>query len=339
MLKRNVWSLQRENSKSKFKQSAFIVNENFPDISQSANIKISKKRGRYVEATADIKTGEIVCLAKPFVAVVDRTNKPYCLTCLKVDEFYFLCDKCGNVRFCSAKCKVNNRTHQYECGTSFHRIDFKKHETVLKCAMQMVFQSIAIFQNRIDDLVKYVNNENNHKVNPEAVNDDRSRFRCILNLKSYGYPSVVKEAQTAYNYMKTYPKIASLFRTDVHWALLQHLLVHNLAVSRTNTFGFEFVKGVKAYALFDTISYFNHSCSANVKHSRNGIAITGVANRPIKAGEELCITYVDLGLSTIERRQILYSSFHFVCMCEKCKETLSDRNDFLRRSRSTFIVK
>uniref|UniRef100_A0A061RAT9 Set domain containing protein with a cysteine cluster at the c-terminus n=1 Tax=Tetraselmis sp. GSL018 TaxID=582737 RepID=A0A061RAT9_9CHLO len=71
--------------------------------------------------------------------------------------------------------------------------------------------------------------------------------------------------------------------------------------------------------VFVAASFFNHSCSPNC------IAHTGIdevevrANRDIRAGEELNISYIDEDLPRSERQRLL-SRFFFTCRCSRCEE-------------------
>ena len=78
--------------------------------------------------------------------------------------------------------------------------------------------------------------------------------------------------------------------------------------------------GASGTAAYSASSYFNHSCAPNA-HPRweNGDStITIRALRPITAGEELFITYVDANESRESRRARLRQSYGFECACERC---------------------
>jgi hypothetical protein len=74
------------------------------------------------------------------------------------------------------------------------------------------------------------------------------------------------------------------------------------------------------FGLFARASIFNHHCAPNVHqffHPDTG-QITLRTNRQISSGEELCISYIDLGLPTFYRRLELSLKYQFNCMCSRC---------------------
>lgn len=93
--------------------------------------------------------------------------------------------------------------------------------------------------------------------------------------------------------------------------------------------------------LYKVQSSMNHSCVPNViiefPHSNSTLAVKAL--RDIRAGEELCISYLDeceLERSRHSRQKSLKSLYLFICQCEKClsqaddpEETSSDEDDDL----------
>ncbi|KAF2089951.1 SET domain-containing protein [Saccharata proteae CBS 121410] len=76
------------------------------------------------------------------------------------------------------------------------------------------------------------------------------------------------------------------------------------------------------YGIWASASYFNHSCSPNVRKKRVGRQWYFRASRDIGLGEELCITYLsgeERALPTKERREMLKNAWGFRCGCAKCR--------------------
>ena len=71
-------------------------------------------------------------------------------------------------------------------------------------------------------------------------------------------------------------------------------------------------------AVYERASRFNHSCLPNVTRLRTGRAMVFVTSRPVKAGEELCITYTSLGLEKENRQTSLGNDYGFICNCVRC---------------------
>lgn len=101
---------------------------------------------------------------------------------------------------------------------------------------------------------------------------------------------------------------------------LQHFLAYNLKIAATNAFKTKVDKDVLMCRLFDTPSFFNHSCSPNVIHCIEGKRMYCIASRPIKRREHLCIDYIGFSKYIIktERKQELGSRWDFSCRCVRC---------------------
>lgn len=79
-----------------------------------------------------------------------------------------------------------------------------------------------------------------------------------------------------------------------------------------------------AYALYPSLSYFNHSCTPTVTKTRKGSSwiFATISSKIIEAGEELCISYLggeEVGMERKERREKL-KEWGFDCACRRCEE-------------------
>ncbi|KAI0924040.1 hypothetical protein AcV5_009403 [Taiwanofungus camphoratus] len=73
------------------------------------------------------------------------------------------------------------------------------------------------------------------------------------------------------------------------------------------------------FAVYPILSFFNHHCSPNVGKARDGRGLRFAVNQPVKAGEELCISYGHV--ETMEwkaRRKELLEGWFFECRCSRC---------------------
>eukprot|EP00771_Trimastix_marina_P000425 gnl/Trimastix_PCT/1442.p1 GENE.gnl/Trimastix_PCT/1442~~gnl/Trimastix_PCT/1442.p1 ORF type:complete len:662 (-),score=195.99 gnl/Trimastix_PCT/1442:20-1750(-) len=71
-------------------------------------------------------------------------------------------------------------------------------------------------------------------------------------------------------------------------------------------------------------SFFNHGCRPNCAACHDSMGRLCIrAVRPISAGDELSVNYVDLFQSRSRRHSILFESYYFRCMCPRCQHTRS----------------
>jgi SET and MYND domain-containing protein len=83
--------------------------------------------------------------------------------------------------------------------------------------------------------------------------------------------------------------------------------------------------------VFPWVSYFNHSCIPNLRRYQGDDygTLEVRAIRDIEAGEELCISYTDLHMTTADRRSVLKDYFGFTCMCQRCTDTTDASDRFI----------
>ena len=89
-------------------------------------------------------------------------------------------------------------------------------------------------------------------------------------------------------------------------------------------------------AVYGSLSRFNHSCAPNCKwsfvpatdtSSSTGVGAAAVdvrVIRPVRAGDELTLSYLDASLPRRRRRAALWAKYRFECDCERCAEEGGD---------------
>ncbi|KAL1717202.1 hypothetical protein EV715DRAFT_254114 [Schizophyllum commune] len=77
--------------------------------------------------------------------------------------------------------------------------------------------------------------------------------------------------------------------------------------------------------VLDDISRANHSCRPNASHffDTKWFAMVLRPVRPIKAGEEICISYFAGGCPPYEERKVELASYGFECKCEACLDPVA----------------
>ncbi|ESZ89925.1 hypothetical protein SBOR_9687 [Sclerotinia borealis F-4128] len=79
---------------------------------------------------------------------------------------------------------------------------------------------------------------------------------------------------------------------------------------------------IRGTAISPLYSMFNHSCDPNVdwRHDDENSTVTLFAERDIKKGEEMFISYIGKGKGLVERQRKLMPWFGTKCACHKCEE-------------------
>ena len=94
----------------------------------------------------------------------------------------------------------------------------------------------------------------------------------------------------------------------------------------TRMFNAHGIPGGKGWMVVPSAAFFNHSCAPNAKVSvsTTGGWLTVRTMEAVRAGDEICIFYVDPGLPKVQRQAELSRTFCFECACQRC---LSDDSD------------
>ena len=79
-----------------------------------------------------------------------------------------------------------------------------------------------------------------------------------------------------------------------------------------------------------SVSFANHSCMPNTAIMFDGRYMTLRALDPIKEGEQISISYIDVTQTRDERRQELKDRYFFTCYCDKCERDDGPYRTFLK---------
>ena len=113
------------------------------------------------------------------------------------------------------------------------------------------------------------------------------------------------------------------------------LMFQVFAIVSTNAYGL-WKDGVHIAGVFQDSPRINHSCCPNVIFEWSSMigALTAHATKPIRAGEEITVSYVMAFLSRHQRQQGL-ASYGFFCTCPACDDafTLTEEGEASQRRR------
>ncbi|XP_055299053.1 SET and MYND domain-containing protein DDB_G0273589-like isoform X2 [Sitodiplosis mosellana] len=312
-------------------------NQRFVGLAQSVSFHSSADFGRHLIANVEIPFETKVAESRAYAAVIDHTTNGYCVTCLgeipsreesqDTGVFSQKCTACNIVKYCSDDCVRNNTTHVYECGSAYHAIIFGT-EIIMKLAIQLVFKALALHAGNIRRLRNVVarilaDMNNNNAVHMATIRDEAQRFECIMRLTAKRfYPEFHRQVYETYATIMQIPSIAERFEGQSDKRFLQHLIGHFLRIASNNSFENELISNVYICTLYDTISFFNHSCAPNVTICMEGGTMHCIACREIKANEQLFIDYCEFETETrAVRRRKLRESWNINCVCERCENS------------------
>lgn len=286
---------------------------------------------------------------------------PYPNLCPTEKTQHVYCD-CG-VGFCSASCKELSweQYHQYLCtlrNPSVNKLllawsDF--HYPPETCSIMIVLKMIAIIElsHNYDEAVStflqfqhnYVNEDENMLMK-FLGSEYADNFRSILSLLHEVLPcKFVKEFVTEDGLRKLFALIGRNGQgigTSVYSEWVKKVekldldkeernkvdLFINTTYDAMNEHVGVFLN-CEGSGLYRMQKNINHSCNPNttVAFPYSNSTLSLIASRHIAAGEEICVSYLDvcnLHRSRHSRRIILRNHYLFDCQCEKCTEQEGD---------------
>jgi hypothetical protein len=238
-----------------------------------------------VKALSDVRLNDTCyhCLVARF-DLEAQTTESTSVTPLKI------CSGCKTVRYCSSECQKSSwaDAHKYEC-----KIFKKLYPRILPSNVRAVMRML-LGEDAEGLYLKKILNLQDHLKDLEESGGQRWQDLCLSAKAAKVYSGTKRDEST----------VLRLF-----------------GILQTNSF----TMVTAAYdpigvALHPDLGYLNHSCeyNATVRFGRYGNAEV-VPIRPIKAEEEILISYVDELLPYIERQAELKDRYFFICQCRRCK--------------------
>ncbi|EGC35483.1 hypothetical protein DICPUDRAFT_33308 [Dictyostelium purpureum] len=321
-------------------------------------LKKSETEGRYIIATRDIDVGENLLKCKAYFSMpCEIYKKITCGNCVKIIKRpqqekkkkvkEYKCNVCNEIWYCSEFCKKESQPihAHYEC-KFFKKIKAPKlseweidPDTFTEVRM-MVGVISRFYQERVlnkkFNLSNYLKEQqekrllNQEELSSEDTLDDI--FDLVENTIDDGSNKAAKELidiitdyiANLFNLVITSSDNHDLPTPELKKEAVEKVisvireLIHKV---RCNQFGI-WTKNDKciAVAISPSSSFFNHSCIPNCINIRDGNKMTFKALYPVKKGEPLAISYLDLDLPVESRKEYLKYGYYFDCGCPRCDE-------------------
>lgn len=302
---------------------------NYPGLANVLKLNYNKEFGRHIIAKEDIPAGQTILVEEAFTSRIIGVQYNNCSACLKTTMNFIACERCTNALFCDNECANANNLHRIECEE--HSFDTKSPNEFY---MRSILMAMGMFENA-DCLAKFVENvvnENIQKV-PEPFIDMKAKYRALLQLSTSASAENRKlffqQAFMIYNSLLMMQTVQEYFDTEQRKRFLMHLVLHHDIVISVNNFRTGNYQTTEDDGAFIICSYFNHACAPNLMVKRIGKLRYCISTRPIKAGQQLFVTYLgDLRCedSIKHCQEFLYRNFGFRCKCERCKPHASSKN-------------
>lgn len=331
--------LQATNIEAKL---SYEPHQDYPGLVNNLVVVSVPKYGRGVFTTKDLDVGETVLHEPMYFGESFVRKYETCTVCLKSNINLVPCKKCTFAMLCYDGCK-NADLHRLECGIRSHPNDGDDFVvSILILVIRSIMMAIKLFPNP-DDLVSFVEDAISSDVMeiPSTI-DDKSMYRAFLKIhKGELDDAKAHHVQLFYRYLVNNTEFSTHFSEEKHRRFFMHLIIHHLAIVKSNKITCERLVGTvipggcnvidyvyesELMAILKT--YFNHSCAPNIATYCDNGSIIGKIIRPVKSGEQLFCSYFGnlLGLTWGDRRKM--EEFGFKCECFRCESGVDDNTDF-----------
>ncbi|EME27122.1 SET and MYND domain-containing protein [Galdieria sulphuraria] len=275
-------------------------------------------------ATKPYEVGNSILVEEAYSWVTFRDNGPnICHTCFKFSKSLKKCSQCKFARYCGLDCQKKawkENSHRWECKAIASSVEAKI-PSIVRLAALFLFRAL----NSNDKDIRLVDRCRSFPYSYSNM-DSRSDENDVDVLSRQRVDCLVEDL-LRFIRLSHYPQheVSELFEDNFVASLIRMLEMnaHTIYDSELNTLGVGF---------FPKASFMNHDCRPNCValftggfHSVSGkpISIHIRCIRPIEAGEEIVISYLDVCLSWMDRLEWLKEHYQFECCCSRCKEESS----------------
>jgi hypothetical protein len=271
-------------------------------------MKRSEKCGKGLYATKNIKVGDVLMIEENENSILRKAEMYVrCYYCLKEShKNLFPCEHCVKTMFCSKECQEKAQEfHKYEC----EMMDGLYDKTGNHITVRIIHFALEAFET-VDEWKDFV--EANEEIENLEIDYNekcaKNRYKAFLGLECglnpIGFDSIITEAYCTYRMLLMNQQIKDRILTEEHKKFFFKMIFRHTIAKSTFTFDIfeaDQLKGDKlailpttkriAVVMAPISGLLNHSCFPNVRAVYIRRQTVFYAISPIKAGQQLLISY------------------------------------------------
>ncbi len=338
-------------------------------------LQYNEEKGRHLIAKRDIKAGELVLHAKPYISSLHYEHvKDHCYHCLTELKEKHSCPDCNQVHYCSEQCKIAAEPFHHdslECDNMKRFAEFiqksnepgeharRKHKQLDPKSTQTYSFVLFLFKALGK---RYL--EQQGKDNAGNGYNYEDLFRLLSHRKE-----LMREEETQRLIMNT-----QLIVQNAHGQVVDPKLLHGvddlelyelISKERSNAVGITgakpnrqaiessppgFISGdsnnilsTVGFAVYPSLSYMNHSCFPNCDLVESNMDCQVYAIQDIPKGDEATFCYILPDTTSQRRKHQLKEFFFFECECppdchkKQCNKRFI-RDHYCKGCESAFMI-
>lgn len=271
-----------------------------PTFVNCLEIQFDDVYGRKIVTTKDLQTGDVVAVEKPFFKSLDKDSASFrCLNCLKsLPKNTVDCRSCKAAKFCSESCRAQSweEFHKFEC-KDFD--NFSQDDGFMLMIQRTVFKSLKVhdgWENLHKALKKNLPSQTifDFSLNDNGSMEDKTLFSACWSLEAA--PPTIDEKHIASSFVNDHAVIRKIPKSKEEKRCLKNFILRLIGVFNHNLFTLnwnyrESSSEETACGLFPFVSFMNHSCAPNIFRVCFEGKVAFIACRPIRANEQLFMSY------------------------------------------------
>lgn len=294
----------------------FPPNEKIPCFANAIELKYSTNGDSHIVANRNLEIGQTIIIEEPYEMVSNMLpDYRKCWNCLKPDANLIPCKNCTLVMFCSQECydAGHKNYHDIECDMN---IRFNERLMIRRLVFRTIIVAIKTF-GTVDALMDAIERFNKEKKVDESNAAKQNYFKFFESRQDFDKRPYQAKSDIEFDswVLSMYTIIAeasgfsSMFDSKKSQRFLGHLVLHHFyVIERNSIYANSLVQHTKngdaaIGALKDTTGtlyghaivlnsmHMKHSCAANVARIFVDKNIIYKIIRPIKAEEELFVSY------------------------------------------------
>ncbi|XP_063092837.1 histone-lysine N-methyltransferase SMYD3 isoform X4 [Cavia porcellus] len=281
-------------------------------------------RGNGLRAVAPLRPGELLFRSDPLAYTVSKGSRGVvCDHCLLGKEKLMRCSQCRVAKYCSAKCQKKAwQDHKQEC-KCLKSCKPRYPPDSVRLLGRVVIKLMEKTPSESEKLYSFYDLESN--IN-KLTEDKKEGLRQLAMTFQHFMREEIQDASQLPPSFDIFEAFAKCVEPRILCILGRcsstelHPKTHNTFLVICNSFTICNAEMQEVgVGLYPSMSLLNHSCDPNCSIVFNGPHLLLRAVRDIEVGEELTICYLDMLMTSEERRKQLRDQYCFECDCFRCQ--------------------
>ncbi|KAK0140529.1 N-lysine methyltransferase SMYD2-A [Merluccius polli] len=270
----------------------------------------SPGKGRGLRVTKPFKVGDLIFSCPAYSCVLSAKERgSYCEYCFNRKEGLARCGKCKKACYCNATCqRADWAMHKLECSAMVaFGPNWCPSETV-----RLVARILA---------VRKTQKEKHPSEKLMLIGEMQTHVEDVDNARREMNEADIAGLHRFYSKHLDFPDHSALL------ALFSQVACNGFTVEDEEL-------SHMGTAVYPDVALINHSCLPSVIVTFKGTTAEVRAVTPMKRGDEVLISYIDILYPTDDRNSRLRDSYYFTCDCQECRTQSKDKAKLKVRKRS-----